>query len=137
MLESQRAIMRTCDRSDPIPSKPDQRLLDELVRRTVAAAHPVRIILFGSAAREAMGPDSDLDLLVVVRDGVHRRRTAQAIYKSLRGIGFAKDVVVATESDIREYGRNPSLVICPALTQGNEIYHAEAVVAWAERQIGT
>jgi predicted nucleotidyltransferase len=116
--------MCTSEGSDSIRSKPDQRLLDELVKRTVAAAHPVRIILFGSAARGAMGPDSDLDLLIVVHDGVHRRRTAQAIYKSLRGIGFAKDVVVATESDVRQFGKNPSLVICPALTQGREIYHA-------------
>jgi predicted nucleotidyltransferase len=115
--------MSTSDSTGPNQGKPDQHLLDEVVKRTVAAAHPIRIILFGSAAREAMGPDSDLDLLVVVRDGVHRRRTAQAIYKSLRGAGFAKDVVVATESDVREHGRNPSLVICPALAQGREIYH--------------
>ena len=123
-VEFASVIMSTSDRTGSTPSKPDQHLLDEVVRRTVAAAHPIRIILFGSAAREAMGPDSDLDLLVVVREGVHRRRTAQAVYKSLRGIGFAKDVVVATESDIRQFGKNPSLVICPALNQGREIYHA-------------
>ena len=110
--------------SGSIQEYPDQRLLDEVVRRTIAAARPVRIILFGSAARGAMGPDSDLDLLVVVRDGVHRRRTAQAIYKSLQGIGFARDVVVATENDVERSGMNPSLVICPALRQGREIYHA-------------
>lgn len=116
--------MSSSDRSDSIENKPDLHLLDELVKRTVATVHPIRIILFGSAARGTMGPDSDLDLLVVVRDGVHRRRTAQAIYKSLRGIGFAKDVVVATESDIRQFGKNPSLIIYPALRQGKEIYHA-------------
>jgi UTP:GlnB (protein PII) uridylyltransferase len=43
----------------------DQGLLDEAVRRVVDVAHPDRIILFGSAARGQMGPDSDLDLLVV------------------------------------------------------------------------
>jgi predicted nucleotidyltransferase len=102
----------------------EQGLLDEVVKRTVKAVQPLRIILFGSAARGTMGQDSDLDLLVVVPDGVHRRRTAQAVYKSLRGIGFAKDVVVVTESDIREYGDNPSLVIYPALRQGKELYHA-------------
>jgi predicted nucleotidyltransferase len=112
------------DETGSFQGKPDPDLLDEVVKRTVAAVHPVRIILFGSAAREAMGPDSDLDLLVVVRDGVHRRRTAQTIYKSLGGIGFAKDVVVVTESDVREYGENPSVVISPALTEGKEIYHA-------------
>lgn len=104
-------------------SKPDQRLLDELVKRTVEAVHPLRIILFGSAARDAMGPDSDIDLLVVVPDGVHRRLAAQMIYRSLRGLGFAKDVVVVTESDILEYGDNPSLVINPAINQGKELYH--------------
>lgn len=116
--------MSTSDGTGSIQSKPDQHLLDEIVTRAVAAAHPIRIVLFGSAAREAMGPNSDLDLLVVVRDGVHRRRTTQAIYKSLRGIGFAKDIVVATESDVRRFEDNPSLVIHPALTQGKEIYHA-------------
>ena len=116
--------MSTSDGSDSTHNGSAPHLLEEVVRRTVAVAHPVRIILFGSAARATMGPDSDLDLLVVVRDGVHRRRTAQAIYKGLRGIGFAKDVVVVTESDVREFGENPSLVICPALSHGKEIYHA-------------
>lgn len=90
----------------------------------MAAVQPVRILLFGSAARGTMGPDSDLDLLVVVRDGVHRRRTAQAVYRSLAGIGCSKDVVVVTESDVEQFGSNPSLVICPALRQGKEIYRA-------------
>ncbi len=102
----------------------EQRVLDEVVKRTVKAVQPLRIILFGSAARGTMGQNSDLDLLVVVPDGVHRRRTAQAVYKSLRGIGFAKDVVVVTESDVKEYGDNPSLIIYPALRQGKELYHA-------------
>ncbi len=45
---------------------PDPAILDELVRRTVQAVDPVRIILFGSAARGKMGPNSDLDILVVI-----------------------------------------------------------------------
>lgn len=116
--------MSTDDRTCAIQNRPDPGILGEMVKRTVAAVHPLRIILFGSAARDTMGPNSDIDLLIVVRDGVHRRRTAQAIYKSLKGIGFAKDVVVVTESDIRQFGKNPSLVILPAISQGKELYHA-------------
>jgi predicted nucleotidyltransferase len=111
-------------RTDPSPQEPDQQLLDELVKRMVAAVQPLRIVLFGSAARGTMGPDSDLDVLVVVPDGARRRRTAQVVYASLRGIGCAKDVIVVTESDVREYGDDPSLVIYPALRQGRELYHA-------------
>jgi hypothetical protein len=43
-----------------------------------------------------MGPDSD-DLLAVVREGVHRRRTAHTLSRGLVGLGFATELVVATE----------------------------------------
>jgi len=102
----------------------DPKTLDDIIRRIVEVAHPEKIILFGSAATGRMGPDSDLDLLVIMPDGIHRRRTAQAIYATLKALGFAKDIVVATEGDIRNYGDNPSLVICPALREGREIYRA-------------
>ena len=106
--------------------EPDTQLLNELVRRIVAAVHPLRIILFGSAARGEMGPDSDLDVLVVMPDGVHRRQTAQQIRRHLMGLGFAKDIVVVTERDIAECGANPYLIIKPALAEGKELYHAAA-----------
>jgi len=40
--------------------------LPEVVRDIVTHVDPARIILFGSAARDEMGPNSDLDLLVVL-----------------------------------------------------------------------
>ena len=109
-----------------ISVEPDRELLDTVVKRIVEIARPLRIILFGSAAEGRMGPDSDLDIVVVVRDGVHRRHTAQAIYKSLSGLGIPKDIIVITESDVRKYSDNPSLVIYPALKRGKELYRANA-----------
>jgi predicted nucleotidyltransferase len=102
----------------------DQATLDQLVARIVETAHPRRIVLFGSAARGQMGPHSDVDLLVIMPDGAHRRRTAQRLYMALRDSEVAKDIVVVTESDVREYGDEPSLVICPALKEGRELYRA-------------
>lgn len=102
--------------------KPNEQKLQELTERIVDAVHPLRIILFGSAARGEMGPNSDLDVLVVMSEGVHRRKTAQLIYRHLLGFGFATDVVVATESDLRKYGDNFSLVYYPVLREGKEIY---------------
>ncbi len=104
--------------------KVDRELLDEMVHRIAQTVHPKRIILFGSAARGEMGPNSDLDFLVVMPDGAHRRQTAQAIYRCLAGLGIAKDIVVVTESDIRDHGANPALVLFPALREGTEIYRA-------------
>jgi len=59
-----------------------QETIDEITRRLVDVYRPVRIYLFGSEARGDAGPDSDLDLCVILPDdappefckakGVHR-----------------------------------------------------------------
>lgn len=47
--------------------RPDAARLDpEVVDDIVASVEPARIILFGSAARDELGPGSNLDLLVVL-----------------------------------------------------------------------
>src|SRR3990172_5428116 len=75
-------------------------VLNEVIRRVVEVARPLRVVLFGSAAKGTMGPDSDLDLLVVVPDGTHRRHTANRIYHGLCGLGYSKHVIVVTEKDV-------------------------------------
>ena len=102
---------------------PIQEILDEAVRRILVVIQPIRIILFGSAARGSMGPNSDLDFLIVMPDGVHRRKIAQLASRALFDLGTSKDIVVVTEGDVRNYGANPSLVIAPALEEGRELYH--------------
>ncbi len=99
----------------------DQAVLDEIVRRIVEVAQPERIILFGSAARGEMGPNSDVDLLVV-KENAHRRRTTKDIYMNLIGVGQAVDVVVVTPQDIERYKDSHALVIKPALREGKVIY---------------
>jgi len=102
---------------------PDE-VLAEAVRRIVEAVRPKKIILFGSAVRGEMGPDSDMDLLVVIPPGGHRRRTAQTIYRNLIGVGFAADIIVVTEGDIEQYKDQIGMVIRPALEEGKVIYAA-------------
>lgn len=103
---------------------PTTAQLDELVRRVLGVCQPLRIILFGSAARGEMGEDSDLDVLLIVRQGVHRRHTTGEVYRALIGFGLAVDVVVATLSDLEN--APSALVYGPALQEGREIYHAAA-----------
>ena len=66
-----------------------------------------------------MGPHSDLDILVVMPDGTHRREASRTIFRALRGLGMPKDIVVVTEQDVRRYGDNHSLVVKPALKEGD------------------
>ena len=111
-------------RHDIVKLPVSQVLLDEIVRRIVAVAHPERIILFGSAARGEMGRDSDIDLLVVKADVAHRGRLAEDIYLALAGVGAAVDVIVVTPCDIERFRRRVGTVIRPALREGREIYAA-------------
>lgn len=99
-----------------------EKKLDKIVHRIVEIAHPLKIILFGSAVRGEMGINSDIDILVVVPSGVHRRNTARSIYRNLIGVGFAVDIIVATEEDIERYKDNIGMVIKPALEQGRSLY---------------
>ena len=96
--------------------------LNKMVRVIVETAHPKRVILFGSAQRGEMGPNSDVDILVVVPAGTHRRKTAKSIYRNLVGVGFAADIVVATENDVEKYRNNIGMVIKPALENGSVLY---------------
>jgi uncharacterized protein len=102
--------------------KPDPKILEAVTQKVVEAVHPLRIILFGSAAREEMKPDSDLDILVVMSEGVHRRKTAQMLYQHLMSLATQVDIIVATEEDLRLYGNNSSLVYYSAMKEGQEIY---------------
>jgi len=98
--------------------------IDEMVHRIVEAVHPLRIILFGSAARGAFGPDSDLDVLVVMPDGTHRRHTAQDLYQRLFGIEIAIDIMVATPTDLEKHKDDFGLIYRSILREGRELYAA-------------
>ena len=100
-----------------------QEVLNEIIDRIVEVAQPEKIILFGSAARREMQPDSDIDLLVIKPD-VHRRRLAQAIYRNLVGVGHPVDVVVVTPEDVERFKDSFALVIEPALREGMVVYAA-------------
>ena len=102
----------------------DKRQITELVRQIVAAVDPLRIIVFGSAARGEPGPDSDVDLLVVMPEGTHRRHTAQHLYETVRGVGVPFDVLVATPDDLVRYRDNPGLIYKTILEEGRTVYAA-------------
>ena len=101
----------------------DQSLLDRIIRRIVEVAAPEKIVLFGSAARGTMGPNSDLDLLVI-KSCPHRRRLAMALYQEVSGMGCPLDIIVVTPEDVERYGHSPALVIEPARREGKVVYAA-------------
>lgn len=96
----------------------------EIVERIVEQVHPTRIILFGSVARDEQSVESDVDLLIVMPEGTHKRQTAQMLYRKLRGLPVPVDVLVTTEADLDHQKDNPGLIYRTILQEGRELYAA-------------
>ena len=108
--------------------QPNPEVIEQLVRRIIELVYPLRIILFGSAARGEMESDSDIDVLVVMPEGVHRRRTAQLLYRQIRGLGVPFDILVATPNDLEVHRDNIGLIYQTILREGREVYVSGSLV---------
>ena len=104
-----------------------QEILEDIINRIVETVRPEKIILFGSAARGEMGPNSDVDLLII-RKGGHSRKLVGQIYRKLHGVGAAVDAVMVSPADVERYKDSHALVIKPALAEGKVVYDATGLV---------
>lgn len=102
----------------------NSKVVESLVQKIVEAVHPLKIILFGSYAQDKANPDSDIDVLVVMPEGVHCRRTAQLLYRQIRGLGVPFDILVTTPSTLEKHKDNIGLIYRTVLKEGREIYAA-------------
>jgi predicted nucleotidyltransferase len=96
--------------------------ISEMVRRIVEQFQPRRVILFGSHARGTAGPDSDVDLFVVLDRVTSKREQRIAVRMALGGIGVAKDVVVASAEEVEAKKDLVGTIIYPALREGKILY---------------
>lgn len=97
-------------------------LIPAMVDRIVHKFHPLRIILFGSHARGEAGPESDVDLLVVLPKVVNKRQAAIEIRRALADFPVCKDIVVTTPEEIARRGHLVGTILRPALREGKVLY---------------
>jgi uncharacterized protein len=76
-----------------------QPLIRRMVKRIVQRFDPEHIILFGSQARGDAGPDSDVDLLVVMDVTGNKSEKALEIHRALREFVVPMDILVTTPED--------------------------------------
>ena len=101
----------------------DQSILDNIIERIVEVAEPEKIILFGSAAQDGIGRNSDVDLLII-KEGADSLNLMALIYRKLHGVGVAVDAIVVSPGDVERFKDSHALIIKPALQQGIVVYEA-------------
>ena len=99
-----------------------ERIIEQMVLRIVERFDPERIILFGSAARGDAGPDSDVDLLVVMQVEGSRREKAVEIGVAVNDIPVPKDIVVTTPEDFEWRKEIVGTIERPAVREGRLVY---------------
>ena len=92
----------------------------------VKEVNPLRIILFGSAARGQSHEGSDIDLLVIedapFGAGRSRYRETGRINRALAGFGVAKDVLVYSIDEVERWRNSVNHVVFHALREGRDLY---------------
>ncbi|MGQ9627677.1 MAG: nucleotidyltransferase domain-containing protein [Anaerolineae bacterium] len=75
--------------------------LRTVVQRIVEALDPERIVLFGSHAYGAPGPDSDVDLLIIMESDERPAAREAKVSRLLRPRPFPVDILVRTPAEVR------------------------------------
>jgi uncharacterized protein len=96
--------------------------IEIMVRRIVRRFRPEKIILFGSYARGEAGPDSDVDLLVVMPVSGSKREKAVEIGVALHGIRIPKDIIVTTPEEFEWRKEIVGTIERPAALEGKVLY---------------
>ena len=97
--------------------------LEEAVERLKKEFQPEEIYLFGSHAWGTPTDDSDVDLMVIVPSSDERPiRRMQRAHRCLRGIGFAKDVLVNTRAEFDRYRHLNASLSHKIFQEGRKLY---------------
>jgi predicted nucleotidyltransferase len=97
-------------------------LIDRMVKRIVKRFNPKKVILFGTHARASAGPDSDVDLLVVMAvDGSVVEKRLE-IRQSLHDLPIPLDVVVTRPEDFAWRKDTVGTIEWPATREGKVLY---------------
>jgi uncharacterized protein len=95
----------------------------ELLQSIVAHFRPQRVIVFGSVARGETGPDSDIDLLVVVDDDTPPEVfTAQSVHQARKNYHRAVDILPCRASVLGARAQAKGSFADIVLREGIKVY---------------
>lgn len=107
----------------PVGFPPVKKTLPKAVKRIVDELKPEKIILFGSYAYGNPTPDSDVDLLVIMKTRAKEIDRYVAVSNILYPRQFPVDILVKTPQEIKaEAGKKGNFFMREILKKGKVLY---------------
>ncbi len=105
----------------------ESTILEAMNKRLVEEFDPEQVYLFGSHAWGLPDDDSDVDLLVIVRETDETpSRRAQRAHRCLGGLGIPKDVLVQTRREVDRAMQVRTSLIRHVIENGRLLYERSA-----------
>jgi predicted nucleotidyltransferase len=99
-----------------------QTHIDRMLKRIVKRFRPERVILFGSHARGDAGPESDVDILVVMDFEGSKLQRMLELRETLRDIPVPVDILVTRPADFAWRKDVVGTIEWPAFREGKVLY---------------
>jgi predicted nucleotidyltransferase len=100
--------------------------LPRALERLVAAADPVKVVLFGSYAYGRPTPDSDVDLLVVLDADLSLDDRYLLVSEALYPRQFPVDLIVLTPIELAERLERGNLLVADIMSRGLVLHERAA-----------
>lgn len=92
------------------------------VQKIVSELKPEKVILFGSYAYGTPNPDSDVDLLIIMKTRASRKDRSWAVSRLLMPRPFPVDILVKTPREIEKALGAKDFFLKEILTRGKVLY---------------
>jgi len=118
-------MIRINSKVRPVGFPPVSKTLPQAVKKIAETLKPEKIILFGSYAYGNPTPDSDVDLLIVMKSKGSYKENLHAVSMLLYPRPFPVDIIIKTPKEIEEAvkgGRDNSFFLREILKRGKVLY---------------
>jgi|SRR3989339_2143387 len=101
----------------------DKNMISLVVDRLVSVYNPIVMYLFGSYAWGEPNDDSDLDILIIVKESMEKPyKRMKPAYVTLRDLRGAKDILVYTIEEFEKSANEPTTLFYKIKNQGVKLY---------------
>ena len=103
--------------------------INSLTKAIVEKVNPEKVILFGSYAYGTPNKDSDIDILVILKDSPFpRHQRTGALYSTMKDYytNYSIDFVVYTEQEVKKWANASLAFITSTINKGTVLYERKS-----------